>query len=318
MQQLFKPQVDMVNGRFVVPKTKSGEYLDDVQEIARLEQDGEVVRETIATTDTKEFFTTTINQFFMAQPEDVDRQWEQLFTVQQSRNTSGELLPFWGAPNKASEGVNGIVFKRVGELGEIEFSTIRSSEIFVPHVKYGTALGYSREWFEDGNLPLIAMVTDNFRRSSFDKLAQIHYDLIFDAISGGASGSSPVGGTTLDDFISAINDSVAIMKRNKWEPTHIVVGPEHEDLVLQAQRDVYRDRTLTVSARRLTPIITDYAPAGTAALVRSRDRLISFERQALRLDSFNDLLHDAEVLVGTWRRGIGLGDPLVIRGITGL
>ena len=317
MGLIFGDHVKMRNGRFEVLKDKrSGEIVTDVSEMAALEEGGYDVREMISTSDTKEFFREGINEFFMQDDPLDDTQWEALYQRIPSTK-DGELFPFRD-PSKAGEGAHGIVFEAVGELGEIKFSTRTSKEKFVRAVKYATAIGYSNEWFEDGSMGLIEMTTSDFRAAARDKMAAIHYGLITTAIATGASKSAAVGGTTLDDFITSINSAVAIMRRNRFEPDYIVGAPEQEDIILQAMHDIYRDRQLTQSARRLTPIITDYFPAGTVALVRSKVRLVSIDRLALTLGSFQDLLHDAETLVGKFRRGVGLGDARVIRGITGL
>jgi len=317
MGKIFKDCLRMKDGVFIVAKSKaSGEVVTDVAEMESLRREGEIVSEAISTTDTVEFFREGINDFFLRENPDADRQWEQLFAVQGSTK-SGELFPL-RERTLAGGGSHGIVFKEVGELGEIKYSTVQSDEAFVRNVKYATALGYSTEWFEDGNIGAIEMATEDFRRAADDKMALIHYNIILNAISSGVSKSAAVGGTTLDDFITAINSAVAIMRRNKYEPNFILAAPEQEDIVEQALHDVYRDRQLTDSAKRLTHVNTEYFPAGTVALVRGRDRLVSLDRKRLTLGNFSDLLHDAETLVGLFRRGAAMLDGRCCRGITGL
>lgn len=317
MGKIFADTIRMKHGRFILPRNReSGEVVADVAEMQAAEEAGVLVEEMVATTDTKEFFTVGINDFFLQDDPQADEQWRQLFTEIPSTK-SGELFPFRD-PSKAGEGSHGIRFEEVGEGGEIKFSTVTSKEKFIKAVKYATALGYSNEWFEDGDLGLIEMTTEDFRRAANDKLATIHYGVITTAIALGVAKSAPVGGTTLDDFIAAINSAVSIMRRNRFEPDWIVGAPEQEDIILQALHDVYRDRTLTESSRRLQPLITDFFPAGTVALVQSRRRLVSVRRLDLMLGSFQDLLHDAETLVGKFRRGAALGDGRAVRGITGL
>ena len=315
--KIFSNTIKMRHGRFILPKNKrTGDVIKEVSEMEAAKTEGELVEEMIATTDTKEFFTVGINDFFMQEDPEADVQWQQLFTEIPSTK-SGELFPFRD-PSRAGEGSHGIAFEEVGEGGEIKFSTVTSKEKFIKAIKYGTAIGYSNEWFEDGDLGLIEMTTEDFRQAANDKLATIHYGIITTAISTGVSKSAPVGGTTLDDFVAAINSGVAIMRRNRREPGWIVGAPEQEDIILQALHDVYRDRTLTESSRRLQPLITDYFPAGTIALVQARRRLVTVRRLDLTLGTFQDLLHDAETLVGKFRRGAALGDGRAIRGITGL
>lgn len=317
MGKIFQDNIRMQNGRFRIPRNRSTrEVVVDVAEMNRLDEEGDLVFETVSTTDTKEFFRDGINDAFLREDAEDDVQWQQLFRSVPSTK-SGELFPL-REREVVGQGSHGIVFKEVGELGEIKFSTVKSGEVFVAAKKYATAIGYSNEWFEDGDLGMVEMVTEDFRKAAADKLAAIHYGILTQAISLGIAKSAAVGGTTLDDFITAINSAVAIMRRNRYEPNFIVGAPEQEDIILQAMHDVYRDRTLTESSRRMRPIITDFFPAGTVALVRAGDRLVTVDRLGLTLGTFQDLLHDAETLVGKFRRGAAMLDGRCTRGITGL
>jgi len=315
--KIFKDYIKMKHGRFILPRSKqTGKIITDIQEMRLSEERGDVITEMISTSDTKEFFTQGINEFFMTADPAVDVQWEQIFTTIPSTG-AGELMPFRD-PAVAGGGSHGVVFEEVGELGEIQFSTVESNEKFVKNVKFATAIGYSNEWFEDGRLGLVEMVTEDFRRAAGDKLAEIHYGLLLAAITSGASKKLTVAGTTLDDLITAVNATVAIMMRNKWAPDWILAAPEQEDIVKQMLHDVYRDRTVTDSAKRLQPIFSEHLTAGQVLIVNAKARLISTDRLQLTLDSFNDLLHDSRTLVGKFRRGALIGDGKVVRAIDGL
>ena len=315
---IFHPKIKFEKGRVWLPKdTRNGEYLEDLSEIQYADDHGYLVHEMLTSSDTKEFFTTAINTFFLEEDPEADTQWQQLFREVPLTTGSGMIFPFRDR-TKAGEGSHGIVFEDVGEGGEIHFSKVESKEKFVKAVKRATAIGYANEWFQDSMIGLIEMTTEDFRQAEQDKLAEIHYGVITTAIDTGAAKSAAVGGTTLDDFITSINSAVAIMKRNKFVPTHLVVAPEQEDIAKQALRDVYRDRTLTDSAARLDLIETQHFTAGTAALVHARSRLVSLNRENLTLGTFQDLIHDSEVLVGKFRRGAAVLDAKCIRGITGL
>ena len=317
MGLIFTDGVRMKKGRFILPKDRrTGRVLADLAEIAGCEAEGELVQEMVTTSDTKEFFTQAVNDFLMRQDAEADTQWDQLFTTIPS-TSAGELFPFRDQ-DAAGLGVHGIRFEEVGEGGEIKFSTVVSNEKFVKAVKYATALGYSNEWFEDGSLGLVQMATEDFRRAAADKLATIHYGVIIQAVATGISKSAAVGGSSLDDFVTAINSAVAIMWRNKYRPDTIMASPEQEDIVLQALHDVYRDMKPTETAQRLKPLVTEYVAPGTVYLVKGKSRLVSVRRLELTLGKFQDLLHDAETLVGKFRRGAALLDGRAVRAITGL
>jgi len=317
MHDIFKPTLIMKNGRFYFPKNKNtNKIIVNIQEMKQAELEGVLIREQITTSDTAEFFTQGINKFFLKIPEEADMNWKELFTEIPSKG-SGELFPFRD-PDVAAGGSHGIIFLQVGEGGEIQFSTVTSGEKYIPNRKWATALPYTSEWIEDGNLGLIEMVTKDFRDSAFDRLAAIHYGIIVGSITSGISRSAAVSGATLDDFIASINAATAIMMRNGCDPTHICGAPEQEAVILHALNDVYRNEKLTDSAKRLTPLITKHFVAGTVYLVQKKRYLISTNRYDLKLDRFKDLLHDAETLVGKFRRGAANVYGNCLRAITGI
>ena len=210
MDKIFSPTlIGMKHGRFILPVNKNtGKYITDIQEMNRARREGVLVQEMITTSDTKEFFTTGINEFLMKQPDDADMQWKMLFSEIPSKG-AGELFPFRDT-DVAGAGSHGIVFQEVGEGGEIKYSTVVSDEKYIKNIKYGTALKYSSEWMEDGSLGLIEMYTRDFRDAAWDKLAAIHYGIITNAVATGVSHSAAVGGATLDDFITSINAASAL------------------------------------------------------------------------------------------------------------
>jgi len=320
MKHIFSPTVSMRNGKFIIPKNKkTGKIITDLQEMEQAKREGVLLQEMITTTDTKEFFTQGINTFLLKQPDDADTQWRNLFTEIPSRGP-GELFPFRDS-NVAGTGSHGIVFEEVGEGGEIKYSTVTSNEKYIKNIKYGTALKYSNEWMEDGSLGLVEMYTRDFRDAAWDKLAAIHYGVIVQAVATGISHQAAVAGATLDDFITAINDAVAIMRRNKRTPDYLCVAPEQEDIALRTAHDVYRDTNpsiMTESAKRLTILVSDHFAAGTAYIIQSKRWLISTNREELTLGKFSDLIHDAETIVGKFGRGAALGDGKAVRAITGL
>ncbi|KKL44731.1 hypothetical protein LCGC14_2362740, partial [marine sediment metagenome] len=296
---------------------RKNEVITDLAEIRYCEEHGYLVHEMLTTSDTKEFFTTAINTFLLGERPESDLGWMQFFRIVPLTSGEGMIFPFRDR-SKTGEGAHGIVFEDVGEGGEIHFSTVESKEKFVKAIKRATALGYSNEWFEDSMIGLIEMTTEDFRDAHDDKMAAIHYGIITTALSSGVSKSTIVGGSTLDDFITGINSAVAIMKRDKFTPSILLIAPEQEDIAKQALKDVYRDRSVTDSAARLTLIETQHLAAGTAALIQPRSRLVSVDRAALQLGTFDDLLHDSQTLVAKFRRGAAVLDGKCIRGITGL
>lgn len=315
--RIFQDFIEIKNGRIIAPKNAvTGKWVSDIREMDSLEKKGQVVMEMITTSDTRHFFTTAINDYFMKDDENADMQWEQLFYTMDSKG-SGELFPHRN-PSTAGSGSHGITFSEVKEGGEIGFSTVESDEKFIKNRKWATAVGFSNEWFEDGSMGLIEMTTKDFKDSANDRMAEIHYGIIIDAVVSGLSHSMPVGGTSLDDLIAAINATVAIMQRNKCRPNYICCAPEQEDVVEHALHDVYRDDTITKSAKRLTALSTEHFGAGTLYVVQAKRWLVSTNRLSLTLGTFQDLLHDSETLVGKFRRGAMLGNGRAVRAITGL
>ena len=305
ISRIFAPNVRFRNGQLV-----------------RYEEDGVTVQEIITTSDTKQFFSTAINQFFMTDNPNDDRQWEQIYTIMPS-NSHGELLPF-RPPDSASSGSHGIVFEQVGEGGEIKFSRVVSAEKYVKNVKYATAIGYSNEWFSDGQMGLIEMVTQDFRDAAADKLASIHYSAIVAAVTSGISDTTSLSGTGTSNvakLINTLNSVTATMIRAKRRPSIILSPPECEQLVNLALKHTVEGGPLPVvqnsATGRLTPIITEYlADNQTIYVIEPKRRLISTDRLPLTLGNFSDLLHDAEALVGKFRRGVLVGEGAVIHAIT--
>lgn len=303
MARIFAPGVTFKNGQIVI--------LDDNGEI----------KEMITTADTKQFFTTAVNTFFMNPNPSADTQWNELFTVIPS-TTHGELLPF-RPPDAVEAGSHGIVFDEVGEGGEIKYSRVVSAEKYVKNVKYGTAIGYSNEWFSDGQMGLIEMTTQDFRDSADDKMASIHYGAIEAAVTAGISTSTSLSGTGVSNvakLINTINARVAVMRRAKRRATHIVIPPECEQVVRLALSHTVEGGSLSVvqneDTKRLKVLVTEYVASGYAYIVEAKRRLISTNRLPLTLANFSDLLHDAENLVGKFRRGVLVGEGAVIECIT--
>lgn len=321
MGKMFADNVTFRNGQMVV------------------EEDGQV-QEIIATSDTKQFFTTAVNEFFMQTDETADVGWQDIFRVVPGRG-HGELFPFrppqvvtqltganapanaLAAEDAASAGSHGIVFTEVGETGEIKFSRVISAEKYVRHIKYATAIGYSNEWFSDGQMGLIEMVTEDFRMAANDKLAAIHYGAIVAAATSGLSGTAAAtnGTSNVAKAINALNSATTIMRRDRRRPGILLVPPECEHVARLAMTTT-GDLTGGGAAvrnemtARLQMIVTEYIPSGTAYVIEPKRRLISTNRLPLSLGNFQDLLHDSEVLVGKFRRGVLVGEAAVIRQIT--
>lgn len=279
------------------------------------------VREVMTTTDTKEFFLRGVNAFLADPDAPSDTQWEQIFRTVPS-SSFGELFPF-RAPTVAGSGSHGIVFKRVGENGEIEFSRTNATHKFVPNIKYGTAFAYSNEWFEDGQMNLIEMVTEDFRDSANDKLAAIHYA----AVANGAGNSTGTGGTTINHLINVLNARSVVMKRARRNPTILLCAPEQEMFVRTAlevriantQPGTAGDSAVKVEAvSRLNPMFSEHMTAGTGYLIEPRRRVISVRRQDLRVGRANNLLHDGETIAATFRRGVLVAETAVIEEITSI
>jgi len=319
MGKLFADNINFRNGSMVVEE-ESGE-----------------VQEIIATSDTKQFFTTAVNEFFMQTDEEADRQWQEIFRVVPGKG-HGELFPFrppttvttvnatatslLNAEDQQSSGMHGIVFNEVGEGGEIKFSKTTSAEKYVRHIKYATAIGYSNEWFSDGQMALIEMVTEDFRDAANDKLAAIHYGAIHASYSAGLSASTAAttGTSNVAKVINALNSVTTTMRRDKRRPGILLVPPECEEVAMLALRttgEVGGGGAIRNEATRgLKPIVTEYMASGTGFVIEPKRRLISTNREALSLGNFQDLLHDSEVLVGKFRRGVLVGEAAVIHAIT--
>jgi len=300
-----------------------------------VEEDGQI-QEIITTSDTKQFFTTAVNEFFMQTDETADTQWQQIFRVVPGRG-HGELFPFrpptavttvsaataLAAEDENSSGMHGIVFNEVGEGGEIKFSRVISAEKYVRHVKYATAIGYSNEWFSDGQMSLVEMVTEDFREAANDKLAAIHYGAIVAAVSSGLSASTALSGTGTSNVakvINTLNSVTTTMRRGKRRPGILLVPPECENTARLALKAVGEsgDGNLTrnEATARLVPVVSEYIASGTAYVIEPKRRLISTNRLPLSLGNFQDLLHDSEVLVGKFRRGVLVGEAAVIHAVT--
>lgn len=315
--KLFAENINFRNGQMVIEED------DQVQEI-------------IATSDTKQFFTTAVNEFFMQNDETADTQWQQIFRVVPGRG-HGELFPFrpptavrtvspanaTAAEDVTTNGMHGIVFNEVAEGGEIKFSRVISAEKYVRHVKYATAIGYSNEWFNDGQMALIEMVTEDFREAANDKLAAIHYGAIVASYNAGLSASTAAttGTSSSAKVINALNDATTIMRRARRRPGILLVPPECEAAARLAMTTSGTATAGGQNARnemvsRLQLIVTEYIASGTAYLIEPKRRLISTNRLPLSLGNFQDLLHDAEVMVGKFRRGVLVGEAAVIHAIT--
>lgn len=322
MGKMFADNVTFRNGQMVV------------------EEDGQV-QEIIATSDTKQFFTTAVNEFFMQNDETADIGWQDIFRVVPGRG-HGELFPFrppqvvtqltganapanaLAAEDAASAGSYGIVFTEVGETGEIKFSRVISAEKYVRHIKYATAIGYSNEWFSDGQMGLIEMVTEDFRMAANDKMAAIHYGAIVAAATSGLSATAALSGTGTSNVakvINSLNEATTIMRRNKRRPSILLVPPECEHVARLALTTTGELTSGGAAVRndltsRLQLIVTEYIPSGTVYVIEPKRRLISTNRLPLSLGNFQDLLHDSEVMVGKFRRGVLVGEAAVIRQIT--
>lgn len=320
-EKLFKEGVTLRDGRFVIQK--------------QVEQNGSVRTQEsfVATSDTKQFFTNGLKMFFMNDPEVMDNGWMEIFSVLPS-NSHGELFPLRN-PDPAGVGVHGVVFDEVGELGEIKYQKTVANEKYVKNVKYAAAIGYSNEWFSDGSMGMIEMVTRDFRQSSSDKMAAIHYAGIVASVTAGTSLSAPSGGAEVNDLINDLNDATVIMRRNRRDPRVILAPPECENFIDVALKTRYGfsntgalSTTLNqpsaggggVVSGRYRPVITDHLAAGattsTVYIIEPKRRLVSTDREQLSLGNFQDLLHDAETLVGKFRRGVLVGEGQVIRAIT--
>lgn len=289
------------------------------------------VKEIMTTAKTKEFFLQGVNDFLADPDAPADRSWEAIFRVVPSTG-HGELFPF-RAPSLPGLGSHGIVFKEVGEAGEIQFSTTSSSLKYVPNVKYGTAFAYSNEWFEDGNMNLIEMVTQDFREAANDKLAAIHYAAIPAAVLAGISVSTAQTGATINHFLNDLNDDAVIMRRNRRRPDTLLFAPEHEQFIRTAlnvrvgnsqagTNDAGAGSGTSVqlveATRRLNLVVSEYLAPGSTYLIESKKRLISTRRQDLRMGRFEDLLHGSETIVGTFRRGVLVAEGQVIRARSGV
>ena len=301
----------------------------------------EGVQETITTSDTKQFFTTAINQFFMTDNPDADRGWESVFRVIPGQG-HGELLPFrppdvtttvegatgggGNAVTVSAVGSHGIVFNEVGEGGEIQFSRVVSAEKYVKHVKYATAIGYSNEWFSDGSMALVEMVTEDFRDAADDMLAAIHYGAIAAAVNAGVSTSTAhvtaTAGSEAAGVINTLNTITSVMRRNKRRPTHLIIAPENEQIVRLAMKHSQGGGSTTSVQNdftsRLEMVVSEFCVSGTGYVVEGKKRLISTNRLPLSLGNFEDLLRDSETLVGKFRRGVLVGEGQCINAYTSI
>lgn len=300
-----------------------------------IEENGQV-QEIITTSDTKQFFTTTVNEFFMQDDEDSDRQWEEIFRVIPGKG-HGELFPFrpkdqvtqvagtsyLAAADETSTGSHGIVFSEVGEAGEIKFSRVVSAEKYVKHIKYATAIGYSNEWFSDGQMALVEMVTEDFRRAANDKLAAIHYGAIVAAVDSGLSSSTSFSATpSTEGVLNGLNTVVSAMRRAKRRPEIFLIAPENEQVVQVALKLAHGGGSPMLAQNqmvsRLRVMVSEYITSGAGYIIEPKRRLISTNRLPLSLGNFQDLLHDSEVLVGKFRRGVLVGEAAAIYGATSI
>ena len=319
MTRLFKDNINFRNGQMVI------------------EEDGQV-QEIITTSDAKQFFSTAVNEFFMQDDDSADTQWQDIFRVVPGRG-HGELFPFrpptavntvdaatsLAAEDETSNGSHGIVFNEVGEGGEIKFSRIVSAEKYVRHVKYATAIGYSNEWFSDGQMSLVEMVTEDFRAAANDKMAAIHYGAIVASVNAGLSASTALSGTGGGDvakLVNTLNDVTTTMRRARRQPGIVLCAPENEQplrIALNTQGiQASGNPPQTEATSRLKLIVSEYVADGTAYVIEPKKRLISTNRLPLSLGNFQDLLHDSEVLVGKFRRGVLVGEAAVIHAITSM
>lgn len=303
-----------------------------------VEEDGEV-KEMITTSDTKQFFTTAVNEFFMQNDETADTNWQNIFRVIPGRG-HGELFPFRpsqvitqvtttntatfnAAEDAVSAGSHGIVFNEVGEGGEIKFSRVISAEKYVRHVKYATAIGYSNEWFSDGQMGLIEMTTEDFRTAANDKMAAIHYGAIVASYAAGLSSSvaASTGTSNVAKTINALNSGCTTMRRARHPAKVLLVPPECEHVAKLALGTTGHltgggDNLRNGDTSRLSLIVSEYIASGTGYLIEPKRRLISTNREPLSLGNFQDLLHDSEVLVGKFRRGVLVGEAAAIMAVT--
>jgi len=313
-EQLFQEGVGISNGQFVVKKGAKESFF--------------------STSDTKQFFTAGLQMFFMNDAEVLDNGWMEIFTTIPS-SSHGELLPFRN-PDPAGVGVHGVVFDEVGELGEIKYQKTVANEKYVKNVKYAAAIGYSNEWFSDSSMGLIEMTTRDFRQAASDRMSAIHYAAIVAAVTAGVSLSAASGGAEVNDLVNDVNSATVIMRRNRRDPRIILAPPECENFIDVALRARYgflnqaAAPTTTINqpatggvgtvAGRYRVITTDHLAAGattsTIYLLEPKRRLVSTDREGLSLGNFSDLLHDAESLVGKFRRGVLVGEGQVIRAIT--
>lgn len=313
MGLIFKPGVKFKDGQLAI-------YANKVMEGVEVAEVAEMM--TIA--KTKEFFMQGVNDFLADMEAPRDTAWEELFRVVPS-TSYGELFPLRTA-TVAGQGSHGIVFKEVGEGGEIKYSKTSGTHRFVPAVKYATALQYSNEWFEDGQMNLIEMVTEDFREAANDKMAAIHYAALAASVSSGASATAAVGGTTIAHLVNKIDADVVTMRRARRAPTHILMAPEQEQFVAAAMGartggttdGLAAETGRSVSASRLKPLASDHLAAGSLYIVEAKRRLFSVDRQALRLDTFDDLMRQAATLVGSFRRGVLIAEGAALRQITGV
>lgn len=323
-EQLFAEDVKLKGGRFVVEQNVNEGGNTRVKESM------------VSTSDTKQFFTQGINQFFMNDPEIVDNGWQELYTMVNS-TSHGELFPFRN-PDTAGNGVHGIAFEEVGELGEIKFAKTVANEKYVKNVKYAKAIGYSNEWFSDGSMGMIEMVTRDFRQAAADKMAAIHYAAIVAAVSNGVSLSAAMSGTEINGFLNSLWSATTVMRRNRRDPRILLGPPEVEHFISvalgtnygfinQGQRGANQPNRqasggVSPVQTRFRWLSTDHLAAGastsTVYCIEPKRRLVSTDREQLTLGNFSDLLHDSETLVGKFRRGVLVGEGQVIRAITGV
>lgn len=326
-EKLFNDNVTIRNGQFVIKKTQEVKEADGSSSMRAQES-------IISTSDTKQFFTSGISKFFMNEPEVMDNGWQELYSVMPSSN-HGELFPFRN-PDVAGAGVHGVVFEEIGELGEIRFNKTTANEKYVKNVKYAAAIGYSNEWFSDGAMGMIEMVTRDFRQSASDKMAAIHYAGIVASVTAGTSLSAALAGAEIHDFTNALNSATVIMRRNRRDPRIILGPPETENYITTVLKSMYGfmaqagavSNSLNQRAQagpvpvlgRYRTIFTDHLAAGastsTVYVIEPKRRLVSTDREQLSLGNFQDLLHDSETLVGKFRRGVLVGEGQVIRALT--
>ena len=179
---------------------------------------------------------------------------------------------------------------------------------------------------------LIEMVTQDFRDAANDKMAAIHYAAIVAAVTASVSVTTAQSGATINHFLNDLNDDAVTMRRNRRRPDTLLFAPEHEQFIRTAlnvrvgntvagTNDAGAGNPTSVelveATRRLNLLVTEHLAAGSTYLIESKKRLISTDRQALRMGRFDDLLHGAETIVGTFRRGILIAEGQVIRARSG-